>query len=95
MRRKTGRNHGDAHLVLHRLVKCSAPDNVRILMRLGRNHRGSRLDLVEANVRGRGNIDDNALCAVDRCLEERAEIAMFAATSALSFPDARPTPICA
>src|SRR5699024_4202130 len=69
---EAGGDDGDGHLVLHVLVESGAPDEVGVLVSALGDDLGSGVDLVQSDVRGGGDVDDNALGAGDLGLQQGA-----------------------
>ena len=67
---KAGCDDSDHHLIVEGVIEGNTEDEVDVRMRTGTDHIGSQVDLVQTDIRWSGNIEDDALCTVDRGLEQ-------------------------
>ena len=68
---EAGGDHGDAHLVAHRVVDHGAEDDVRVHVGCARHDLGRLVDLEQADVGAAGDVEQDPGRALDRRLEQR------------------------
>ncbi len=68
---KIGGNNGDANLIVQALIKGDTPDEVHFLRRRVVNHCRSVVDILEVDIGGHQEVDNNASGAVDGGLQQR------------------------